>query len=206
MKRSGAVAVLALVLVLSVPSTLTARANANTKFAIHFVAHPGGCSSDQLPVINSQHQLVTRWNALRDVDAFFVIFDWDSLLNYEYGLSWPAEWGSCSTSICAKDLSVGTIVHPGDGLVAGFTTCQWSAAHGGSRPAFWPTVVHWFTATSPGLIVITRDPATCCMGLTGCRPLENPEYAVPESVFYGRIEMNPVEPTTWGSIKAQFKE
>jgi hypothetical protein len=196
-----------------VNDTDAAADNANVKFAIHFVTYATKTCS-KLPAISSREQIVTRWNSTGDVDAFFVIFDYDSLLNYEYALTWPAEWGSCSTVICAKDLSLGGVVNPGDALSASFFDCQRPIRLGGSRPNYWPVVKHWFAPTGSGEIGIIRSSTTGMFGTVGCWPPSNPIHAEPETVYYGGILMDPYVgpppgnatlPTTWGAVKALFK-
>lgn len=186
--------------------------NANVKFAIHFVTYATK-SCSKLPSITAREQMVTRWNSTGDVDAFFVVFDYDSLLNYEYALSWPSEWGSCSTVICAKDLAIGTIANPGDGLVGTFYECQRPVRVGGTRPNYWVVAKHWLAPSGAGEISILRNPATNMFGVTGCWPESNPIYAFPETLYYGGILMDPYVgpppnatlPTTWGAVKALFK-
>jgi hypothetical protein len=209
MKRSAAAAVLWLVAALLVPLISTASGgrdyvsdfdasadNSQVKFALHFAAHgTAGCGgkATPLPVLATRENLVRQWNTLGDVDVFFVIFAYDSLFSYEYGLTWPADWGSCSTTVCAGDLVIGDILQPGSGLASGFNMCQEAQRHGGARPNYWPVVMHWFVPSSAGEIQILKNPASDLLGITGCWPPENPVSSPPESVFFGGVQMDPYE-------------
>jgi hypothetical protein len=190
--------------------------NSHVKFALHFAAHgTAGCGgkATPLPVFTTRENLVRQWNTLGDVDVFFVVFAYDSIFNFEYGLTWPADWGSCSTTVCAGDLVIGDILQRGSGLASGFNNCQVSTNAGGTQPNIWPTAFHWFTVSSAGEIQIIKNPAPDDYGVVACTPPESPTHSTPESLFFGGVQMDPwegpapnaLQPTTWGAVKALFK-
>ncbi|MFZ1946834.1 MAG: DUF11 domain-containing protein [bacterium] len=179
--------------------------NSYAKIAVHIRAHGSGCKA--LPAFASCRDIVTTYPGCGDIDAIPVFYDLSEFLVVEFGLTWPAAWGSCSFTRCAGDLAIGYVVNPGDGIAISWTTCQqvWSVVPG----------IAWLAAGSPGLISPGPDPATGDIGVVNCAPSPGPYYDYPVLYARGGVCGLPgdgpctgpteVQPTTWGAIKAMFK-
>ncbi|HVP57687.1 MAG TPA: hypothetical protein VMU02_06280 [bacterium] len=229
MKRS-AIVMLILVLVFAVQvwagsggghaaldKPLTGTANENIKFALHLVAHATkGCGGKgtPLPVISSFNDIVRRVNGTpTDLDVFLVVFDYDSLSEIEYGLTWPKDWGTASTQVCVPSLAIGTIDTSGAGMAFAWdyaTLCKIPQGHpGGNTPAFFVTSYTWLAPSSPGAITISKDPATLSMGVVECREDQYRGYEHIYWAYNAAIDQAPestyVEPVSWGKIKSIFK-
>jgi uncharacterized repeat protein (TIGR01451 family) len=145
-----------------------------------------------------------RWTeAACEVDFFTVFFGLDEYQGFEYGLTWPAEWGSISFVSCS-DMAIGEIVHPGDGI-----SQTWSECRTGNLIF---TGYGRVDATGPGRISIIAHPTWYAPKVITCH---YGSYAASVS-FSGGVcgaegdEPCPggpqrVQPTTWGAIKAMFK-
>ncbi len=209
-----------------VHDTQAADVNAGYKMALHLSAHGtnscGGAKAPPLPPLTSRDDIVSTWltdpteGSPVDLDVFLVVFQYDSLALVEYGLNWPAAWGSAwATSKCLAPIAVGDIINPGDGMAL-----AWGS------PACWRTqffipAYTWLTATSKGRIEIRDFPDTLNgvpMGGSdnnGIIVCGGSTYDYPESVFFayvgtdsGPYEGPPLyetEPSTWGAIKSIFR-
>ena len=194
-------------------------ANANIKFALHLVAHgTNGCGgkSTPLPVISTFGDIVRRVDTVpADLDVFTVVFDYDSLSTVEYGLTWPAAWGSASTLVCVSGaLKVGGIINPGDGMAFAWawdTACKipQDGRPGGNTPPFFVTSYSWLGPTTAGAIEFIKNPTTQNIGVVECRDDQNRSYEEVYMAYFAAIQQAPdstaVEPTSWGAIKAMFK-
>ena len=179
--------------------------NDSHKIAVHIKAHPTSCT-ENFPTFTSCSQIVSTYAGCGDVDAIPVFFDLVEYCAVEFGLEWPAEWGTCEFAICKGDLSVGGITNPGDGIAIAWTACQytWSVAPG----------VAWLLASGPGEIWIRPNPSTGDVGVVNCAPSPGPYYDYPIAVGKGGVcgtlgddpcHCTKLQPTTWGAIKAMFK-
>jgi hypothetical protein len=202
--------------------------NSTVKFALHLVSHGTHTCTKNVLSITSFDQIVRdldTWNpdpSTGGVDAFLVVFDYDSLSMVEYGLTWPSDWSTASTFVCVSGaISVGGIVNPGDGIAMAWnaegTGCKIPTGHsGGNTAPFFVTSYTWLmpSTTVGGLIEFIPDPATNDMGVVECTFPE--ELRGFQSVSYvydaGTLQVTDppghepaVEPTTWGSIKSMFK-
>jgi hypothetical protein len=198
------------------------QVNKNTKMALHLIQHSGSCKG---VTISSRADIVKNldtWStdpSTGGIDAFLVVFDYDSITGIEYGLSWPSEWGTASTKICIPSpISVGGIVNPGDGISISWVgaTCKIPSNHGGADAPFLLVASTWvIPSVGGGEIVIKDNPPTGATVVQSCR---DGEFRGPESVDSvfdagalmptGLYEGPPrfaTEPSTWGSIKAMFK-
>jgi uncharacterized repeat protein (TIGR01451 family) len=178
--------------------------NQSHKIAIHVVAHPVACKA--IPAFTSCDKITTTFAGTGDIDAIPVIYDLFEYSVVEFGLVWPAEWGTCEFIRCKGDIAVGGITHPGEGVAIAWTACQytWAVAPG----------IAWLKATGPGLVSPCFNPATGDMGVVNCAPSPGPYYDYPQGIAQGGIGGIPgddpcfptrLQPTTWGAIKAMFK-
>lgn len=138
-----------------------------------------------------------------EVDVFPVFFGLDEARGFEYGLTWPEEWGSISFTSCS-DMTIGALVHPGDGISQTWSECRTD------NIIF--TGYASLDAAGPGLIEVIPHPenggprvVTCHYGsyttmytfsggVCGAEG-EEPCPGGPQSV----------KPVTWGAIKAMFR-
>jgi hypothetical protein len=143
-----------------------------------------------------------------------VMYDYDSVYVVEYGLQWPAEWGTASTQVCFSPIKVGNIINTDDGMALSYTVCNVS---GGNRAAILPVAWHWMIPTTDGQIKI-RDfrkaiGGTDYMDVVDCREPTYRGLSTPLRVYYAGVNVTPyvgppefaTEPTTWGAIKAMFR-
>jgi hypothetical protein len=180
----------------------------NPKFALHLASH-GANNCNKKPVITGVQDLVRYWSSFTDMDAFMVIFNYDSLFVYEYSLDWPGEWGSCSTEICGG-AGIVNLVNPGDPGVAIFMTdgCKTGAVN-----PFLVVAYHYFLPASPGQIRIRANRATNSIGIVDCRSGTQPTYYFADSIFCAGVLVDPYEgplfgavsTSPWENLKALFK-
>lgn len=176
------------------------------KMMLHIQPHNAKQSCVNLPVFASRGEITRMVSGAGDYDVFTVIFDYGAgYTNVEYGLSWPAGWGSAATNHCG-DLMIGGIVNPYDWISLSWTTCQTS-------PAISPVAWTWLNASSSGQVQFEYRPAPpepASLGTIDCEFQEVPA----ESIFYAGVDVDPwegvpnpdaVEATTWGDIKAMFR-
>jgi len=197
------------VLVIALALTFVATAalaggNPANKIAIHLKAHPTSCTK-AYPAFTNCSQIVFTWMNLGDVDAMPVFYDMVGYTVTEFGLTWPAAWGSMSWVRCKGELAVGTILNPGDGTSIAWTTCQvgWGIAPGAG----------WLIATEPGMVCPIPYFATGDYGVVDCSPSPGPYYDYPVTVSCGGVGMVGDDPcravatesSTWGEIKSMFR-
>jgi hypothetical protein len=203
-----------------IPDTDTTKINGHVKFALHLAPH-GTYTCKKQPTISIQGDIVNNLDAFSaGVDAFMVVFDYDSLKVVEWGLSWPSEWGSASTFICvANPISVGGIVNPGDGIAIswGDPACRIpNGLPGGNTAPFFIPAYSYLIPTGTGQIEIWDDPPTTSIGVSSCGDESQAVYSYVMHVYYAGILMSgggiydggpthATEPTTWGAIKSVFK-
>ena len=199
--------------------------NSNVKFALHLVTHGVHTCTKNVVSLSSFDQIVRNidtWGG-DGIDAFMVVFDYDSLSLVEYGLDWPADWGTASTFVCVSGaITVGGISNPGDGIAIAwpvddsYVGCKIpNGAPGGNTAPFFVSSFSWLapSASVAGLIELIPDPATNTMGVVECRsPSELRGYQEASFLYDGTtLQTAPdghvpaVEPSTWGSIKSMFK-
>jgi hypothetical protein len=116
--------------------------NPDHKLAIHVRRHGTTCST--LPAFASCRDIATTYAGCGDLDFIPVFFDLNEVTAVDFGVTWPAEWGSCVFALCPCDAWIGGIQKPGDGLGASWDSCKrsWAVAPG----------YGWLRASGPGLI------------------------------------------------------
>ena len=199
--------VCALMIVIILPSV--ADDNRDCKFGLHVVTYgTTSCKATKLPVITDTLDLDRDWDTYQSIDVWLVVFDYDSVTNVEFGVTWPSAWGtSYYTIACGADLSIGDIKNPGDGLSLSWTTCQ---RPGVQQLTPWPVAFFDLTPTSDGHIELTTNPTTHGWGLVNCGP-EGGRFQHPPNITFnacvgiGCEPRRPTDPTTWGAIKAMFR-
>jgi hypothetical protein len=185
--------------------TASGGSNQGHKLAIHVKSHPTSCSAGY-PSFNHCGEIEFTYAGTGDIDVFPVFFELTEYLVVEFGLEWPAGWGTASWVRCDGDISVGDIVHPGDGTAVDWAACQttWSAAPGFA----------WLTAYGSGVIRAVPNPATGDYGAVDCDP-DDPVYDYPFGEPYsagvgGETGDDPCRPkggseSSWGTIKSMFR-
>jgi hypothetical protein len=190
--------------------------NANVKMALHLLPHgTSGCGGKVIPVIPNFAGIIRTQSSHADLDAFMVIFDYDSLSGYEYNLTWPAEWGSASTQACVGDLGVGQLVNPGDPGIAYTLSGGACKISGVNAAAFLPVAYSWFAPTSDGEIAFAANGNTGNLGVLNCPAVGDPVENWTQAVYNAGVNVTPTEffgddvpatvPTSWGYIKALFR-
>ena len=179
------------------------------KLALHLAPHSAATSCKSLPAISSRGDLVRSWPSPgTELDAFLVIFAYDSLATFDYGLDWPAEWGSASTQTCA-DFTIGNIYGSGDGMSLGWNSCKVR----GEAQAFSPVAWTWMAPWTNGSIWITYNPTfgpDAGLGGYDCRGAEHARFHHPDSLFCAAVGTDPFEgawcgASAMGCIRALFK-
>jgi hypothetical protein len=200
--------------------------NSNMKFALHLANHAVHTCTKNVVSITDTSQIVRNVDTwITDgLDVFMVVFDYDSLSEIEYGLTWPAEWGTASTKVCVSGaITVDGIVDSGDGIAFAwasdetYTGCKIPTGHpGGNSAPFLVPSYSWIVPTGAGIIQITAEPSTNNIGGVECRwPAEGRGFEFVTKVYYaGTLQSSDpysgppefaTEPTTWGSIKSMFR-
>lgn len=165
------------------------------KIALHAAVHGTSCKS--LPTFADTLAINRTWSTLGGdgVDVFTVLYDYDSLTVFEFGLDWPTEWGTAAFTPCGGPIVVGSIVNPGDGVALSFPSCQISAGHAGAnRPAIWTHCWTWLIPTSDGEIEIVPMPMDGGLFYVHCADGNHGEYLVyPMTIYNAGVNVDPYE-------------
>jgi hypothetical protein len=194
MKKAIALAAMIMIIVSTAAS---AGVNTNAKVSIHVIPHASRTCAKNFPTITSQGDIIFT-EPSGDVDAFPVFYDMVEYQGFDYGLNWPGTY-SCAFTSCS-DLAIGTITWPGDGVSHAWYLCQ-SATIGVPGWA-------WISEPSPSIISIVDHPTVNSVLVGDCGSPATLDTVYEYERFYSGIggEIGqPVEATTWGKIKAQFK-
>jgi hypothetical protein len=161
------------------------HANEFVKMAVHLAPHSGTCNGVTLDGFQDIARVIDDWSddpTVGGIDAFLVVFDYDSLTLVEYGLTWPQEWGTGITRICISDpISVGNITFPGNGIAISWIGADCKIPQdrpGGNTPRFLPAAYTWLVPSGSGSIEITPNPYTDVIGVTDCRPDDYRGYEI----------------------------
>jgi len=170
MKISLALAVAVAAALAALAGVAVAGPNANHKIAVHVVPHGVACKS--LPTFSHCSEIVTTYPGIGDIDVIPVFYDLSEVAVIEFGLTWPAEWGTCEFTQCWGDLTFGDIVNSGDGICTTALSCDYSWAIRAG--------VGWLYASGPGTVAVNPNPPTKAMGAVDCAPPESvPSYDWP---------------------------
>jgi len=169
-------------------------ANPNVKMALHLIQHTGSCKGVTLNTSTDIVSELGTWStdpSTGGIDAFLVVFDYDSITGIEYGLSWPGDWGTASTKVClANPIAIGGITNPGDGISiswAGATCKIPSNKPGGNSAPFLLATSTWVMPTGAGDIWIRYNFATGLLGVKNCRDLSFRSCEYPDSIFSAAV-------------------
>lgn len=191
-------------LIFMVATSALAGKNANYRFAVHIMPHETRTCSSNMPVITDCTEIVTTYSDCGEFDAFPVFYELTEVSRIEYGLNWPATWGSCIYTPCAGDNVLGDIVSPGDGMVHEWNECQtlWGMVAGYA----------WFGApAAPGIIVPTVSPVSGVFGVTDCDGSRDLAVGISSSGICGMPGDDPCtcgcisETKTWSAVKVLFQ-
>lgn len=204
----------ALALVCTFSTTTLAGQNAGFKVALHVMKHGSRTCTRSFPVLTSCRDIVTTYTPesyppmpnTDDIDVFPIFFNLAQVRALQYGLTWPLDWCSGAYQACA-DLSVGAIQWPGDGVVSSWNTCRVT-----------PLIIAgfcWLCPTTLGIVELVSfpwDPDPRPVAVCDCQDPAQTDYPVAVyRVGVGVPGDNPCEPmenkpSTWGQIKATFKD
>jgi hypothetical protein len=201
------VLVIAIALTFAMSAVALAGQNPNWKVAVHVQAH-GVSTCKTLPAFPTCSGIVFNCQTVGNIDAIPCFFDMTNFTVLEFGLTWPAEWGSASWFKCKGALWIGSITNPGDGATVSYGPCQTGVTN--TTPGF-----AWLAPSGPGLITPVPHPGSGKLIVVDCTPSEvgGPYMDVPQCVSAGGYLMpgdDPCRPTateesTWGSIKSMFE-
>jgi uncharacterized repeat protein (TIGR01451 family) len=183
------VCLLAAVLLAGVAS---AGPNYYHKAAVCVIPHGVTCST--MPKIESCSGITTTYSGEGDIDVIPVFFDLKGCTVMEFGLTWPAEWGSCAYTTCVEGLSIGQIAAPGDAIATAWQECQTglSISHGHG----------WLRPTGPGVVALVRSSKTNWIGVVDCRdPASERGYDWPAAVFSAGVGGTPGEDPCGSLVK-----
>ena len=150
---------LALALALTATLTLDLYAAAKVpQVAVHIEQH-GRWSCARLPSIDKS-TVRTTYEGTGEIDAFFVLFDFDQTKGISFGVDWPETWGEGTWHDCAF-LRAADIAMPGDHTGIVWKECVTDSA---------PLIIGWITltVTSPGTISMTASPAEGAVTIGDC--------------------------------------
>ncbi len=190
-----------ILLVMVMAASALAGKNSDYRFSIHIMPHEERTCSTNMPVITDCTDIETSYEGCDEFDAFPVFYQLAEVSRIEYGLTWPASWGSCVYTSCAGDNVTGDIVLPGDGMVHEWNDCQevWGIIAGYA----------WFDAPpAPGIIIPTVSSVSGGFGATDCDGSWDLSIGIASSGVCGIPGDDactcgcPVEPKTWSAIKA----
>jgi hypothetical protein len=188
------------VVMLAAVSSAWAGANPTWKVALHVQNHNSKQSCSNLPALAGCQDIVTTYAGCTDVDVFVVIYDMNEYLGADFGLDWPAEWGSAAFTHCA-DLGIGDIIDPGDGAALAWATCQYSTI----KPIAWV----WLFPTAAGNVDIIPSSLSEALVIYDCSYIEEAPAAVYSAGICGAPGDDPCRyPRVWhvpsevGTIKA----
>ena len=138
-----------------------------------------------------------------EVDFFPVFFALDESNGFDYGLTWPQEWGSVAFVSCS-DITQGNIALPGDGISQSWSDCR--------TDNLILTGYGRVDASGPGRIEVVPHPSTGEIEIITCHYGRYAAVARFAAGVCGAEGDEPcpggpqrVEPTTWGAIKAMFR-
>jgi hypothetical protein len=190
------------VVVVAVTSVL-AGVNANAKVAVHAIPHDSRTCTENFPSI-TQCADINYTEPAGDVDCFPVFFDLVEYQGFDYGLNWPGTY-SCAFTSCS-DLTIGTVVWPGDGVAQAWHTCQSS----GIAVPGWG----WIYEPHPSQVSIVNHPLTERIMTGDCSSPAVVDTLEWFNVYFagiaGAAGQNPCEPTaveqtTWSDVKIMFR-
>lgn len=165
--------------------------NHNAKIALHARYHSVKLHCGNLPAIAQCSDIVhTFGDCTYNVAVYVVVYDYvGTLRGVEYGLTWPAGWGTATTTHCG-DAAVGDIVSPGDGMAITWNTCT-------SGGDYWPVAFTRLSPTGAGDVDLICNPATSFIGITDCDSVEYAAVAVYGAGLCGNAGDDPCVNRTW---------
>jgi hypothetical protein len=191
----------AAILTLTLTAAASAGLNTDARAVVHVLPHADRACTKNFPAISDCHDIITT-EPSPDVDAFPVFFQMVEYAGVEYGLDWPGMYSTVFTS--CSDLTVGSIVWPGDGIAHAWTTCQHSTI----------AVPGWAWIYDYGLICIIPHFETGHIACGDCQGGENPD-SIPVGksccagiggTATGEDACNCVTgPCTWSAVKRMFR-
>ena len=177
-------------------------ANAVHKIAVHTQPHGNTTCNRNFPSIEGCEDIVCTYGPCGDVDVFPVFYDLSEVSRIQYGLTWPAEWGSCVFQSCIGDQSIGEIAYPGDGYDIVWLECQ--------QVSTLVCGVGWLYADFPGQVTAVADPGHGFVGTFDCSNVQDDPAGVSPAGICGTPGGDPcgtagVVQTTWGKVKSLFE-
>ena len=167
------------------------------KAGVHVAPHGSRSCTKNFPIISGCGDINTT-EASPDADCFPVFFELEEYQGFDYGMTWPGMY-TCVFTSCS-DLTIGSIVSPGDGISHAWTECH-------AEPV---AVTGWGWIYDYGMVCIVSHPAVGTINIGDCTGNLYEPFCVFCAGIGGYIGDDPCEPTTtrattWGEIKSMFK-
>jgi hypothetical protein len=191
------VLVLTVALMLIFGACAWAGVNTDAKVAVHVIPHSSRSCTKGFPIITMCAEIATTEPG-PDVDAFPVFFDLVEYQGFDYGMTYPGLYSAVFTS--CSDLTIGTILYPGDGVSHAWTTCQ-------PGPVAIPG---WAWIWDYGMVCVVPHPAAGGPTIGDCTGGADGVMCNFCAGIGGFIGDDPCWPTatetsTWGGVKSMFK-
>jgi uncharacterized repeat protein (TIGR01451 family) len=175
------------------------QGNASGQVAIHVVEHASRTCTKSFPVMTGCAD-IEYTEPSGDVDAFPVFFDLVEYQGFDYGLTWPGTY-TCAFTSCS-DLTIGSIVNPGDGISHAWYVCQ----PGPVAVTGWG----WISEPGPASICAVAHPEANAIVIGDCSGgLSQPMVAYCAGIAGAHgddpCHTTEVQSTTWGEIKSMFR-
>jgi len=119
--------ILCLVIISLSASVCLSGQNPDAKVAVHVMSHEArrNCSNN-MPTISDCEDIVATYAGCDDADFFVVFYDLEGYTGFNYSVSWPGDWSTCSFTSCS-DFVIGGIVSPGDSIAQTWADCDSSS-------------------------------------------------------------------------------
>jgi hypothetical protein len=180
-----------------------AGANLNHKVAIHILPHETRSCAENFPSVESCEDIISSYQGCGDIDVMPVFYELTAVSGIDYGIEWPAEWGSCAFMYCAGDAHIGSIVDPGDGVSHLWFECQ--------DVTLVVAGCGWLSATGRGTVSLLRNSVTGYLGTTDCMDIRDTPIDTVSAGVCGLAGDDPCDfrvdrrARYWGDIKVLFE-
>ena len=190
---------MAAILTIALSAVASAGVNDNARVTVHVMPHASRSCTKSFPTLTGCEDIVST-EAGSDVDAFPVFFDLVEWQGFDYGMTWPG-WYSTVFTTCS-DLTIGTILNPGDAVSHAWYECQYDAV----------AIPGWAWITDYGLICIIPHAGAGYINVGVCVGSVSDTISVGNSCcagIGGTTGDDPcgcaTEPCSWSGIKKMFR-
>ena len=125
-RRMERVFVITIAFILALNTVSFCGSNLEAKVVVHVLPHASRSCTKNFPSIDGCEDIIYTHPGGGDIDFFVIFYDLTAYQGFQYTVTWPTEWGSCSFTSCS-DLTIGGIETPGDSVAHAYTDCDSSA-------------------------------------------------------------------------------